>query len=80
MSFIANFLLPRFLQLLLVLQPLLQQPDGLEIVIAVRQTLVNGEAQILRVLHGHGAVRLLKHLLEHPEELEKPMKEEVIYE
>ena len=26
------------------------------------------------------SVRLLKHLLEHPEELEKPMKEEVIYE
>ena len=36
---------------------MLQQPDGLGIVIAVRQTLVNGETQIQRLLHGHGAVR-----------------------
>ena len=55
-------------------------PDG---TMAMKETLDLGLTIDERLADGYyysKSVRLLKHLLEHPEELEKPMKEEVIYE
>ena len=51
--------------------------------VSMRETLELGLTIDERLADGYyysKSVRLLKHLLEHPEELEKPMKEEVIYE
>lgn len=55
-------------------------PDG---TMTMKETLDLGLTIDERLADGYyysKSVRLLKHLLEHPEELEKPMKEEVIYE
>ena len=55
-------------------------PDG---TMAMKETLDLGLTIDERLADGYyysKSVRLLKHLLEHPEELEKPMKEEVTYE
>ena len=51
--------------------------------VSMRETLELGLTIDERLADGYyysKSVRLLKHLLEHPEELEKPVKEEVIYE
>ena len=55
-------------------------PDG---TMTMKETLDLGLTIDERLADGYyysKSVRLLKHLLEHPEELEKPVKEEVIYE
>ena len=59
--------------------PFLDENGG----VSMRETLELGLTIDERLADGYyysKSVRLLKHLLEHPEELEKPMKEEVIYE
>ena len=51
--------------------------------VAMRETLDLGLTIDERLADGYyysKSIRLLKYLLEHPEELEKPLKEEVSYE
>lgn len=49
-----------FSNFLRMLQQVFQKPDGLGIVVAVGQPLVNGQTQIQRFLHG-GAALLVEH-------------------